>query len=169
MAGNNPSGSPPERVNSSVWHTPVAFSSTSTSPAFGPSRSRVTISSGLPAAVAIAARVFMAQLPASNSKMTAQGAAPPRARGWPLNAGGRSGGERALGFRRVGRDQVHQRRRQAVVRLELQLLQPRAHLAHLRRRETGLDDRGYEGGEHRLFPARVLRQLGVEEVEAVEG
>src|SRR5207244_11346712 len=39
IAGNRPSGSPPERVNSSVWHTPVALSSTSTSPLLGPSRS----------------------------------------------------------------------------------------------------------------------------------
>jgi hypothetical protein len=30
-----PSGSAPERVNSSVWQMPVALISTSTSPAFG--------------------------------------------------------------------------------------------------------------------------------------
>ena len=35
IAGNRPSGSAPERVNSSVWQMPVALISTSTSPAFG--------------------------------------------------------------------------------------------------------------------------------------
>src|SRR4029078_8058289 len=52
-------GSAPERVNSSVWQTPVALISTSTSPAFGPSRSTSSMTSGLPAAYATAARVFM--------------------------------------------------------------------------------------------------------------
>src|SRR5689334_1099585 len=61
MTGNNPSGSAPERVNSSVWHTPVAFSSTKTSPALGPSRSTVSITSGWPFSYATAARVFMAR------------------------------------------------------------------------------------------------------------
>src|SRR5712664_3677722 len=41
---------------------PVALISTRTSPAFGPSRSSSTISSGFFAANATAARVFMAQL-----------------------------------------------------------------------------------------------------------
>src|SRR5688500_11648603 len=59
IAGNRPSGSAPERVNSSVWHTPDALISTSTSPSRGPSRSRVITSRGLPAARATAARVFM--------------------------------------------------------------------------------------------------------------
>jgi hypothetical protein len=36
IAGNKPSGSAPERVNSSVWQMPVALISTSTSPALGP-------------------------------------------------------------------------------------------------------------------------------------
>src|SRR5882672_7611718 len=63
ITGNRPSGSAPERVNSSVWHTPEALISTSTSPAFGPARSTVTISSGLPAASASAARVFMRNPP----------------------------------------------------------------------------------------------------------
>ena len=49
ITGNSPSGSAPERVNSSVWQMPVALISTSTSPAFGPSRSTVSITSGLPA------------------------------------------------------------------------------------------------------------------------
>ena len=36
IAGNSPSGSAPESVNSSVWQMPVALISTSTSPACGP-------------------------------------------------------------------------------------------------------------------------------------
>jgi hypothetical protein len=32
-----------------VWHTPLALISTITSPAFGPARSTVSITSGLPA------------------------------------------------------------------------------------------------------------------------
>src|SRR5690606_29429673 len=59
IAGKMPSGSAPDSVNSSVWQMPVAFTSISTSPSFGPSRSTSTISSGLPAAKATAARDFM--------------------------------------------------------------------------------------------------------------
>src|SRR4051812_18935789 len=62
IAGNKPSGSPPERVNSSVWQMPVAFSSTSTSPALGPSRSTISICRGLPASKATAALTRIAQL-----------------------------------------------------------------------------------------------------------
>src|SRR5580658_4994142 len=60
IAGNRPSGSAPESVNSSVWQIPVAFTSTSTSPAFGPSRSTSAITSGLAFSKATAARIFMA-------------------------------------------------------------------------------------------------------------
>ena len=35
IAGNSPSGSAPESVKASVWQTPVALISTSTSPALG--------------------------------------------------------------------------------------------------------------------------------------
>src|SRR5258706_10436654 len=59
MAGNSPSGSAPDSVNSSVWQMPVALISTNTSPAFGPSRSTSTTSSGLAFSKATAARVFM--------------------------------------------------------------------------------------------------------------
>src|SRR3982751_5066973 len=61
ITGNRPSGSAPERGNSSVWQTPVALISTSTSPALGPSRSTSSITSRWPAAYATAARVFMAR------------------------------------------------------------------------------------------------------------
>src|SRR6202034_2079310 len=147
---------------------PVAFNSTSTSPAFGPSRSRVTISSGLPAAGAIAARVFM------SAGFLIRGQI--RKRVWdPAYARGPNAGRLslrlfvgALGLGRVRRDQVHQRGRQTVVRLELQLLQPAAHFVHALRREAGLDDGGHERRKLGLFPALLLRQLDMEEVEAVE-
>src|SRR5882672_5489617 len=58
ITGNRPSGSPPERVNSSVWQTPDALISTSTSPNFGPSRSTSSISRFLPASKQTAAFVF---------------------------------------------------------------------------------------------------------------
>src|SRR5215475_11316839 len=60
MAGNSPSGSAPDNVNSSVWQMPVALISTSTSPALGPSSLTVVTSSGLPAANATAARTSIA-------------------------------------------------------------------------------------------------------------
>src|SRR4030081_93595 len=59
IAGNSPSGSAPDNVNSSVWQTPVALISTSTSPSRGPSSWTVDISSGRPAATATAARTSM--------------------------------------------------------------------------------------------------------------
>src|SRR5512139_1179855 len=58
ITGKSPSGSPPERVNSSVWQTPDALISTSTSPNFGPSRSTSSISRFLPASKQTAALVF---------------------------------------------------------------------------------------------------------------
>ena len=61
--GNMPSGSSPERVKASVWQTPVATFRSRTSPAFGPSRSSISISSGLPASQATAARVFIKRSP----------------------------------------------------------------------------------------------------------
>src|SRR4051812_17609458 len=64
IAGNKPSGSAPERVNSSVWQIPVALISTSTSPAPGPSRETVSMVRGAPALRANAARTSMnAMLP----------------------------------------------------------------------------------------------------------
>src|SRR6476659_1640327 len=62
IAGNRPSGSSPDKVNQSVWQMPVAFTSTSTSPARGPSRSTVSIVSGAPAFQATAAWVFKSVL-----------------------------------------------------------------------------------------------------------
>src|SRR5258708_7193208 len=59
MVGNSPSGSAPDSVYLSVWQMPVALSSTSTSPARGPSSCTVSIVSGAPALWATAARTSM--------------------------------------------------------------------------------------------------------------
>src|SRR5689334_14028063 len=59
MAGKRPSGSAPERVNSSVWQMPVALISTSASPAFGPCNCTVSILRFAPALWATAARTSM--------------------------------------------------------------------------------------------------------------
>src|SRR5262245_22822228 len=171
IAGNTPSGSAPDRVNSSVWQMPVALISTRTSPAFGPSKSTSWISSGFPAATATAARTFMVQLPLRSlySKRS-------REAGWHLPLGVYPshrmvglGRQLAGCLREMGRDRVHQRRRQAIIRLEPKLLQTSADRAHVARlRGTGLDDRGHERRELRLRPALVLRQLGVHEIEPIE-
>src|SRR5690606_14984637 len=60
--GNTPSGSSPDRVKASVWHTPVWLIFTSTSPALGGATSISTICSGWPGAKATAARDFMVGL-----------------------------------------------------------------------------------------------------------
>src|SRR5450755_2673398 len=59
IPGNKPSGSAPDRVNASVWQTPVATMRTKTSPAFGPARSTSSMLRGLPASQATAAFVFI--------------------------------------------------------------------------------------------------------------
>ena len=63
IAGNSPSGSAPERVNSSVWQMPVALISTSTSPALGPSSCTWVTASGFPASNATAARTSILKSP----------------------------------------------------------------------------------------------------------
>src|ERR1700722_6786888 len=59
IAENKPSGPEPDRLNSSVWQTPLGLISPRTSPALGPSKSTGMISKGLLAAVATAALVFI--------------------------------------------------------------------------------------------------------------
>ena len=59
MAGKRPSGSAPDRVNSSVWQMPLALISIRTSPALGPSSCTVSTVSGAPAACATAAFTSM--------------------------------------------------------------------------------------------------------------
>src|SRR5205823_14975724 len=92
-----------------------------------------------------------------------------RARHWEGGRGLRGGGcACALCLGRMGCDEVHQRRREAVVGLKTELLQPRAHGTHLLGLGAGLDDRGDKRREPRLFPALLLRQLDVDEVESME-
>src|SRR5579859_7036566 len=62
MLGNKPSGSEPESVYLSVWQSPVALISTSTSPALGPASCTVSTTRGLPASTAIAARTSIGVL-----------------------------------------------------------------------------------------------------------
>src|SRR5580704_18139581 len=99
IAGNSPSGSAPERVNSSVWQTPVALISTSTSPARGPSRSTVSTTSFSPARVASAAFVFIDPVL--------------RIKHWPLSLGH---GDRTFPYRQRGR--LSRRRLATIVRPE---------------------------------------------------
>jgi hypothetical protein len=54
----------------------------------------------------------------------------------------RSGGD--LGLRHMRGDRIHQRRRQAIVGLKTQFLQPSANGFHLLRFDAGLDHRGNE-------------------------
>src|SRR5919106_2474652 len=71
IAGNSPSGSAPERVNSSVWQIPVARISTITSPALGPSSCTVSTLSGSPALCATAARTSMLASPVARWSLVA--------------------------------------------------------------------------------------------------
>src|SRR5206468_10732983 len=57
--------------------------------------------------------------------------------------------EGALGFRGMRRDQVHERRRQAIIRLQAEFLQPRPDRAHLGGIRPGLDDGRDERREFR--------------------
>src|SRR5690606_17981577 len=75
-AGNTPSGSSPESVNASVWHSAVWVIFTSTSPLRGGSTSSSTIFSGSPAAKATAARDFIARLLLGGPSMVPRGTVP---------------------------------------------------------------------------------------------
>src|SRR5580698_7914632 len=99
---------------------PVALTSISTSPAFGPSSCTVSMVRGLPASNATAALTSMTST---------------------LQNTGLLGDE--------GCDVVHQRRRETVIGLELQLPQTRAHGAHVGGIRAGLDDRRDESREFR--------------------
>src|SRR5580698_9840289 len=94
MDGNRPSGSAPESVYLSVWQIPVALTSINTSPAFGPSSCTVSMVRGLPASNATAALTSMSS---------------------SLQDAGRLGD--------MGRDVIHQRRREAIVGFEFQFPQ----------------------------------------------
>lgn len=68
-----------------------------------------------------------------------------------------------------GSDQVHQRRRKGIVGLETVGLELAAHLINTLGVEALLDDGRDEGSELGLLPALLVRELDVNEVEAVEG
>src|SRR5215211_7115480 len=65
-------------------------------------------------------------------------------------------------------DGVHQGRREAIIGLEAKLLEPGPDFAHLLRRKARLDDRGDKGGEFRCCRTRLLKQLGMDEIQSIE-
>src|SRR2546427_605260 len=67
--------------------------------------------------------------------------------------------QRAGGLGNLGRDEIHQGRRKAIVRLELQLSQPRPDRTHVVGTCARLDDRRDECREFRRRPARLVRAL----------
>lgn len=68
----------------------------------------------------------------------------------------------------MGSDRIHQRRRQTIIWLEAQFLQPRAHVTHLGGVGATLDRRGDERREFRRRPPLVPRQLGMNKIKPVE-
>lgn len=66
-------------------------------------------------------------------------------------------------------DGVHQRGRQSIVGLEAKVLELLSNLVGLVSREALLDDGRDKGGELRLLPALLIRQLDVDKVETLEG
>ncbi len=76
--------------------------------------------------------------------------------------------EHALLFRRGRGDDVHQARRQAVVGLQPELLEPGSDRRDLAGVGARLNDRGYERRELRRRPALLARELGVDKVEPVQ-
>src|SRR5215831_10634837 len=83
----------------------------------------------------------------------------------------RRGPSRVLNAFRLGRlrsDEIHERRGEAIVRLELELSQPRPDRAHVIGIRARLDDRRNEGRELWRRPARFARALGVNEIESVQ-
>src|ERR1700712_1162647 len=73
-----------------------------------------------------------------------------------------------LGFRHVGGNRIHQRRRQAVVGIKPEFFQTRPDPVHLGRLDAGFDHRRYERGKSGRGPSAFLEQFGMDEVEAVE-
>lgn len=66
-------------------------------------------------------------------------------------------------------DGVHQRGRQSIVGLEAKVLELLSNLVGLVSREALLDDGRDKGGELRLLPALLIRELDVDKVETLEG
>src|SRR6266498_1640605 len=76
--------------------------------------------------------------------------------------------QHAGGLGRLGRDEIHERRGQAIVRLELEFPQPCPDRAHVIGAGARLDDRRNKCRELRRRPARFVRALGVNEIESVQ-
>jgi len=68
-----------------------------------------------------------------------------------------------------GGDGVHQRGRQSIVGLEAKILELSSDLVGLVSGEALLNDGRDKGGELRLLPALVIRELDVDKVETLEG
>lgn len=66
-------------------------------------------------------------------------------------------------------DGVHQRGGQSIVGLEAKVLELLSNLVGLVSREALLNDGRDEGGELRLLPALLIRELDVDKVETLEG
>lgn len=66
-------------------------------------------------------------------------------------------------------DGVHQRGRQSIVGLEAKILELLSNLVGLVSREALLNDGRDKGGELRLLPTLVIRELDVDKVETLEG
>src|ERR1700693_1512166 len=79
-----------------------------------------------------------------------------------------SGLQRARLFRGPGRNIVHQRWRQTVVGLELQLSKAPADPIHPSRIDARFDRRRHESRKARRRPAGFLKTLGVNEVQPFE-
>jgi len=69
---------------------------------------------------------------------------------------------------RKGRERVHQRRRQSIIRLQSHGLQLLPHLTHLGRIIALLDEGRDERSELRLLPAFLVGQLDVHEIKPLE-
>src|SRR6266550_2426289 len=93
--------------------------------------------------------------------------ADPAGGGCTTTGGGPASG-RFLRFRHMGRNGVHQWRRQAIIGLESEFLQTPAYAVHLFRLHAGLDDGRHECREPWRCPTTFLEQFGVDEVQAVE-
>src|SRR5580658_6728101 len=76
--------------------------------------------------------------------------------------------ERARSLGDMGRDDIHQWRRQRIVGFEPELLESLAHRAHLRWVRAGLNDRGHKGCKLRRRPAALRRQLRMDEIQTIE-
>src|SRR5690625_4288098 len=74
----------------------------------------------------------------------------------------------AFSLCRMRGDDIHERRRQAIIRLQTQAFQVRADVIHLFGWRAGFDDRGHEGGKLWRLPTVIVGKLDVNEIEPVK-